>query len=56
MMFRYLVVSASVFYNTIKLLHPMVHAMLSEMYDEAKNEMKSLSSTVVGSWQMAITT
>lgn len=49
-------VSASVFHNTIKFFHPVVHAILSEMCDEAKNEMKSLGSMVVASWQRAITT
>ena len=49
-------VSASTFYDTIKLLHPIVLDMLTEMCDEAKNEMKSLGSTVVGSWKRAITT
>ena len=49
-------VSASTFYDTIKLLHPVVQLMLTEMCDEAKNDMKSLGTTVVGSWQRAITT
>jgi len=39
-------VSAQVFIDTIKLLHPAVEVMLNEMCDEARNEMKS---TVVGS-------
>jgi len=49
-------VSAQVFINTIKLLHPVVEVMLNEMCDEAKNEMKSLGPIVVGSWERAITT
>ena len=49
-------VSSCTFYDTIKLLHPVVQNMLTEMCDEAKSEMKSLGATVVGSWQRAITT
>ena len=49
-------VSASTFYDTIKLIHPVVHGMLIEMCDEAKSEMKSLGPAVVGSWKRAVTT
>ena len=49
-------VSASIFYDTIKLIHPVVHNMLSEMCDEAKSEMRSLGPAVVGSWKRAVTT
>ena len=49
-------VSASTFYETIKLIHPVVYDMLTEMCDEAKSEMKSLDPTVVGSWKRAVTT
>ena len=49
-------VDIATFYNTIKLLHPIVHSMLSEMCKEAKDEMKALDPIVVGSWQRAITT
>ena len=49
-------VSASTFYDTIKLIHPVVHDMLTEMCDEAKSEMKSLGPAVVGSWKRAVTT
>jgi len=48
-------VSAQVFIDTIKLLHPVMEVMLNEMCDEAKNEMKSLGPTVVGSWERVIT-
>ena len=49
------VVNASSFYETIKLLHPVINVMLTEMCSNAKNEMKMLNSSVVGSWQRAIT-
>ena len=49
------VVNASYFYETIKLLHPVINVMLTEMCSNAKNEMKMLDSSVVGSWQRAIT-
>ena len=49
------VVNATSFYETIKLLHPIVKTMLTEMCNNAKNEMKMLDSSVVGSWQRAIT-
>lgn len=49
-------VSASTFYDIIKLIHPVVHGMLTEMCDEAKSEMKSLGPTVIGSWKRAVTT
>ena len=49
-------VSVSIFYDTIKLFHPVVHNMLSEMCNEVKNEMRSLGPAVVGSWKRAVTT
>ena len=55
-MLRCLSVSVSIFYDTIKLIHPVVHNMLSEMCDEVKNEMRSLGPAVVGSWKRAVTT
>ena len=48
-------VNASSFYETIKLLHPIVDTMVNEMCEMAKDEMKALSPTTVGSWQRAIT-
>ena len=48
-------VSVSSFYDTIKLLHPIVGAMVSEMCEVAKNEMKALDPTTLGSWKRAIT-
>ena len=48
-------VSSLVFSETIKPLHPVVEEMLNEMCDEARNEMKALGPTVVGSWERAIT-
>ena len=48
-------VSARSFYDTIKLLNPIVGTMVSEMCEVAKNEMKALDPTIVGSWQQAIT-
>ena len=48
-------VSANSFYETIKLLHPIVGAMVTEMCEMTKKEMKTLSPTTVGSWQRAIT-
>lgn len=48
-------VNASSFYETIKLLHPIVNTMVNEMCEMAKDEMKVLSPTTVGSWQQAIT-
>ena len=48
-------VNATSFYETIKLLNPIVDAMLTEMCNEAKDDMKALDSSAVGSWQRAIT-
>ena len=48
-------VSASSFYDAFKLLHPIVGAMVSEMCEVAKNEMKALNPTTVGSWKQVIT-
>ena len=48
-------VDMATFFDTIKLLHPVVHKMLSEMCEEAKAEMKALDPTALGSWQRAIT-
>jgi len=49
------VVNATTFYETIKLLHPIVNAMLTEMCNSSKDDMKMLDSSAVGSWQRAIT-
>ena len=49
-------VSSATFYETIKLLDPVVFTLLSEVCTAAKNEMKALDSSTVGSWQRAITT
>ena len=48
-------VNANTFYETIKRLHPVVTAMINEMCDDAKAEMKAKIPTEVGSWQRAIT-
>ena len=48
-------VSARSFYDTIKLLNPIVGTMVSEMREVAKNEMKALDPIIVGSWQQANT-
>ena len=50
-----LAVNANTFYETIKLLHPIVSSMLNEMCDDAKAEMKAKPPTEVGSCQRAIT-
>ena len=49
-------VSTKSFYETIKLLHPIVNTMINEMCEMAKGDMKSLDPSAVGSWQRAITT
>ena len=48
-------VNATSFYETIKLLHPIVNTMITEMCEMAKDEMKVLSPASAGSWQRAIT-
>ena len=48
-------VNASSFYETIKLLRPIVDTMINEMCEMAKDEIKALSPRTVGSWQRAIT-
>ena len=55
---QYLGISAvnpTTFYETIKLLLPVVTTMLNEMCNEAKADMKMKAPTEVGSWQRAIT-
>ena len=49
-------VNSTTFYETIKLLEPVVFNLLSEMCTVAKDEMRALDPSVVGSWQRAITT
>ena len=44
------------YYETIKLLDPIVSTLLSEICTAAKDEMKALDPSTVGSWQRAITT
>jgi len=48
-------VHAGTFNDTIKLLQPVVETMLTDMCSEAKEDMKALDPTVVGSWKRAIT-
>ena len=48
-------VTATTFYDTIKLLQPVVEAMLIDMYNEAKKKTKVQDSKVVRSWKRAIT-
>ena len=48
-------VNANTFYETIKRYHPVITAMINEMCDDAKAEMKAKIPTEVGSWQRAIT-
>ena len=43
-------VNATSFYETIKLLHPVVNTMVTEMCEMAKDGMKALSPVSVGSW------
>ena len=49
-------VNSTTFYETIKLLDPIVATLLTEMCTAAQDEMKALDSSTVGSWQRAITT
>jgi len=49
-------VSSTTFYETIKMLQPIVNTMVDEMCELAKSEMKALDPATVGSWQRAITT
>ena len=48
-------VNSTTFYETIKLLDPIITTMLTEMCSEAKEEMKAQDPSTVGSWQRAIT-
>ena len=48
-------VNPATFYDTVKLLQPVVDAMLVDMCNESKAEMKAQDPTVVGSWKRAIT-
>ena len=49
-------VTTKIFYETIKLLHPIVNTMVTEMCEMAKSEMKALDLSMVDSWQRIITT
>ena len=49
-------VDANTFYQTIKMLHPIVQGMLQELCDEAKLDMKAMDPATIGSWQRAVTT
>ena len=50
------VLDASNFYKIIELLYPYSQEMLSEMCDEAKEEMKNKSQSDIGSYKRAVTT
>ena len=47
-------VNPTTFYETIKLLLPVVTTMFNEMCNEAKADMK-MKAPEVGSWQRAVT-
>ena len=49
-------VTTKIFYETIKLLHPIVNTMVTEMCEMAKSEMKALDPSMVDCWQRVITT
>ena len=48
-------VNSTTFYETIKLLNPIITTLLMEMCCKAKEEMKTLDPSTVGSWQRATT-
>ena len=45
----------STFMSTIKRMHPVVKAMVDEMCEEVKADMKSLDPKELGSWSRAVT-
>lgn len=44
------------FYHVIEIAYPHVQSILDEICEEAKEEMKEIPSSELGSWQRAITT
>ena len=56
---RYLgmpIVSDKYFYHVVEMAFPHVQDILDEICEEAKNEMKELPSSELGSWKQAVTT
>lgn len=49
-------VSAPTFMNTIQVMYPIVKGMVDDMCEEAKNEMKAMDQSLLGSWSRAVTT
>ena len=49
-------VTADSFAATIKLLYPVVQDILCNMCEQAKEEMKALPDSDIGSWKRAVTT
>lgn len=50
------VISKNRFYEVIKLIYPHITDILNEMCNDAKEEMKNVSSDVLGSWERAVVT
>lgn len=44
------------FYEVIKLMYPHIHDILSEMYNAAKEQVKNIDNSNLGSWQRAVVT
>ena len=49
-------VSEATLRDTIKKMHPIVEGMLDEWCEVAKNEMKAMDQSNLGSWKRAVTT
>lgn len=49
-------ISKNRYYEVVKLIFPHIHNILSEMCEEAKNNMKALDDGVLGSWKRGVVT
>ena len=48
-------VDATMFYQTITILHPVVKVMLLELCNKAKRDMKEMDPATIESWERAVT-
>ena len=50
------VANNATFYRTLQEMYPIINSMLDDMCNEAKEDMKAMDASILGSWNNAVTT
>ena len=50
------VANNATFYRTLQEMYPIAKSMLNDMCNEAKEDMKAMDASILGSWNNAVTT